>query len=216
MREENQTELPRRSNFGLWITLAVVGSLLLAWVFLVRPEISLKQATERPGVGQPLPLLELQPLTGTTEGVSLADLRGKVVLINYWGTWCPPCQVEFPHMVELWDKYRGKPDFLFLSVSSTFADREDVAAVREVTAKFLQAKGTTMPTFIDADGASRATLAGILGRASLGYPTTLLLDRTGAIRAIWEGYQSGYEGQMEKLVSQLLNEQPEVNKTANR
>jgi cytochrome c biogenesis protein CcmG, thiol:disulfide interchange protein DsbE len=206
MSEENRSHPEQRSNIGLWITLAVVGSLLIAWVFLVRPEISLKQATERPGVGQPLPMLELQPLTGTTEGISLADLHGKVVLIDFWGPWCGFCVQEFPHLVELWDKNRDNPQFAFISVSSDGSMRDNVPELRSDTEAFLRRRSATIPTYVDPEGGSRKMLMSVMGVSGFGYPTTVLLDRAGVIRAIWLGYEPGFEQQMEKLVSELLNE----------
>ena len=204
--DQTLTEVPHRSNTATWVVLAVVAALFLAWVLFLRPEISMKRATEGPGVGQPLVALDLQPLTGTTDGLTLDSLRGKVTLINFWGTWCPPCLREFPHMVELWDEFRDKPDFKFVSVSSTFDAPENVEDVRQKTAQFLRSRSTAMPTYIDANGATRQLVASVLGTPSLSYPTTILLDRAGIVRATWTGYESGYEHQMEKLVAQLLSE----------
>jgi thiol-disulfide isomerase/thioredoxin len=156
-----------------------------------------------------LPVLEVLPLTGTTEGISLQNLQGKVALINFWGTWCPPCVAEFPHLADLWEQLRGNPEFAFVSVSSTFADREPVAEVRDLTAKFLQAHGSTMPTYIDSDGVSRQILAGVIGRPGFAYPTTVVLDRGGIIRGVWIGFDSGDQEQMQQLISKLLAEKDE-------
>ena len=54
--------------------------------------------------GKPAPAFELQALDGKT--VKLADFRGKAVLVNFWATWCGPCKIEMPWLVELNDKYR--------------------------------------------------------------------------------------------------------------
>jgi cytochrome c biogenesis protein CcmG, thiol:disulfide interchange protein DsbE len=198
----------KRSPIAVWVTLAVAAVLVLGWQIFWRPKIELAQATHEPGVGQPLVFLELQPLTGTTDGVSLEATRGKVVLINYWGTWCPPCVMEFPHMVDLWEEFRGNPDFLFLSVSSSGMDRERVAELREETGAFLRQHGVGLPTYSDPEGGSRQALAMLLGKPAIGYPTTVLLDRTGRIRAIWQGYSPGLEQQMQQLISELLAEKP--------
>src|SRR5215471_10089123 len=142
MTEDGLAQRPRlKFSMATWIVLILVILAGLAWKLVVEPKMQLRQAVEHVGVGQPLPLVELAPLTGATEGVSLASLRGKVALVNFWGTWCGPCNAEFPHMVELWEQFRGNPEFAFISVSSTFADREPVEAVREATAKFLAAQG---------------------------------------------------------------------------
>src|SRR5262249_45917514 len=158
-----------------WITLAVVVALFFAWLLFIKPEISLKRATEAPGVGQPLVALDLQPLTGTQDGLTLADVRGKVTLINYWGPWCGFCVQEFPHLVELWDKKRDKPDFKFVSVSSDGSGQDDIPALRESTQAFLNARSAPLPTYVDATGASRQMLLSAISRPSMGYPTTVAL-----------------------------------------
>jgi cytochrome c biogenesis protein CcmG, thiol:disulfide interchange protein DsbE len=204
--EENLQPTPRTISTATWVTLAVAAVLIVGWLAVVRPRMQQDRATKNPGVGQPLPVLELLPLTGATEGISLEKLRGKVVLVNYWGTWCQPCAEEFPHMLELWEQLRGKPEFAFISVSSTFADHEAVAAVRDETAAFLKSRSTTMPTYIDVDGVSRQTLAGVIGMQGMAYPTTVILDRAGIIRGVWVGFDSGDQQQMEQLISKLLME----------
>ncbi|HPD60661.1 MAG TPA: TlpA disulfide reductase family protein [Thermodesulfobacteriota bacterium] len=55
---------------------------------------------------KPAPNLKLTDINGHT--FKLSDYRGKVVIINFWAVWCPPCQVEIPHLVSLYDKYKSK------------------------------------------------------------------------------------------------------------
>ncbi len=206
MTENNRIEPSPRSNAGVFVTIGIALALILAWVLLVRPEVSLKEATHRPGVGQPLPLLELQPLTGTTQGISLEDLRGKVALIDFWGPWCGYCVQEFPHLIELWDRNRENPEFAFISVSCDGQMPDNIPKLRSDTLAFLQKHETAIPTYVDLNGASRTMLQTVMQAPSFGYPTTVLLDRNGVIRAIWLGYEPGYEHQMEQLVSQALSE----------
>ena len=206
---------PNNRPVSLWVILAA-GTLFVVflafifqniWMMLIRNTISLDQGIAHAGVGKELPMLELQPLTGTTDSISLKDVGGKIVFIDYWGTWCPPCVMEFPHMVELWDQFRRNPEFVFVSVSSTFAQHENVAEVKEATDSFLKSHSVTFPTYIDADGASRQTLACLIGPdRDLAYPTTVVVDRKGIIRAVWVGYRPGSEKQMEETVSKLLME----------
>ena len=172
----------------------------------LRPHIQLQQAIDQPGVGQPLLVLAVQPLTGATEGISLDAVQGKVTLINYWGPWCEFCVVEFPHLLQLWDQNRGNPDFAFISIASDGTSHDDVPALRISTERFLKAHEATFPTYVDADGANRSYLASVADSSGFVYPTTVLLDRRGIIRTLWFGYESGYAQQMEQLVSQLLAE----------
>ena len=55
---------------------------------------------------KPAPDLNLTDING--HAFKLSDYRGKVVILNFWAVWCPPCQVEIPHLVSLYDKYKGK------------------------------------------------------------------------------------------------------------
>ena len=103
-------------------------------------------------------------------------------------------------MVDLWEEFRGDSGFLFLSVSSSGMDREQVE-FRDQTGEFMRQHVVGMPTYNDPEGANRQALAMLLGRPAIGFPTTVLLDRTGIIRAIWQGYSPGAEEQMQQLVS---------------
>jgi cytochrome c biogenesis protein CcmG, thiol:disulfide interchange protein DsbE len=191
-------------SVGTWVVLVVAILFGFAWKLAIEPKIQLRQAVEHVGVGQPLPVLELAPLTGTTESLSLESLRGKVALVNFWGTWCPPCREEFPHMVDLWEEFRGNPEFALVSVSCTQADKEPMDALREETAKFLTQQGTNMPTYADSQGVSRRILDSVIG--DFAFPTTVLLDRSGIIRGVWVGYGSGTKRQVERMAEKLLAE----------
>jgi thiol-disulfide isomerase/thioredoxin len=203
--ENDSTQRPRfRLSGATWVVVILAIAFGFTWKLAIEPKMQLRRAVEHEGVGQRLPVLELAPLTGASEGLSLEKLRGKVALVNFWGTWCPPCNAEFPHMVELWEEFRGNPEFAFVSVSCPPAGRESTEDLREETRKFLAGQGASMPTYADDQGISRRILDGVIG--GLGYPTTILLDRGGIIRAVWAGYGSGDQKQMEKMVEKLLAE----------
>jgi cytochrome c biogenesis protein CcmG, thiol:disulfide interchange protein DsbE len=198
-----------RSRAWTWTSLAVVAALVFAYLALVgRGRTS--PGTQGPAIGRKLPYLELQPLTGDAQWVSLRDLAGHVTVVNYWGTWCPPCRAEFPHIVELASKFGDQKDFRLLAVScgSEGADAK-LDALRDETQVFLKSNDVTLPTYADQHAASRRELARFL-QLDFGYPTTLILDRQGIIRGFWEGYMSGTEVEMTDLVQQLLNEPASV------
>jgi thiol-disulfide isomerase/thioredoxin len=187
----------------VFIAIAAIG----AWISM-RPKMSLTSATKNPAVGQPLMELSLEPLTGGADPLTLANIHGKVTLINYWGPWCGFCREEFPHLLELWDKYRDNPKFAFISVSSGGGPREDVLELRKSTRQFLETRGATFPTYVDLSGDNRKLLARLGAMEFFGYPTTVLLDRNGIIRGVWEGYEDGFDMQMDQMVSQLLKAKP--------
>src|SRR5215210_4456139 len=66
--------------------------------------------------GQQMPAFSFTTLDG--KKVSVAELRGKVVYVNFWATWCPPCLAEMPRMErEIWQKYKSSPDFFMVAIA---------------------------------------------------------------------------------------------------
>ena len=118
-----------------------------------------------PGVGTVAPDFKLQSTAGRS--MSLSDLRGHVVVLNFFATWCPPCRAETPDLVTAAKKYSGS-DVVFFGVD----DREQTELVR-VWAK---AKGVKLPLVMDKTGSVEEAYD---VRA---IPTTYILDRNGVIR----------------------------------
>jgi thiol-disulfide isomerase/thioredoxin len=113
---------------------------------------------------QPLPEIQFENRQG--EAMSLADFRGKVVLLNIWATWCAPCRREMPTLDRL-QATLGGPDFQVVALS---IDRQGLPAVQE----FYEEIGLeTLPIYVDRSGSAQRALS------VLGVPTTLLLDREG-------------------------------------
>ena len=111
---------------------------------------------------QPLGEVSLQPLGGGTS--SLSSQKGKVVLLNFWATWCPPCRAEMPSMEKLWQKNKDKA-FSIVGVSVG----ESPQTVKDFVAK----QGYTYPIFVDPAG----ELGAAFGARSI--PTTYVLDKNG-------------------------------------
>jgi peroxiredoxin len=163
------TNLRRYLTGGNAFTAAmvIVAAFLLArrqGYFLPAP--SLEGLTRTPS-GQEAPHFTLSDLEGRP--VRLADLRGKVVLLNFWATWCPPCRAEMPSMEGAYRAYRDR-GFTILAVAG---DRQGAPVV----APFMREYGLTFPTVLDVTGAVAARY-----RVRT-IPTTLLLDREGRIVA---------------------------------
>lgn len=156
-----------------------------------------------PAVGKQITRLALVPLTGSAEAVQTADLAGRVTLMNFWGTWCPPCREEFPHMREIFEKFRGRPDFLFLSVSCGGGPGEDLDTLRADTRGFLAGILPDFPTYADPELETRKEVDRVAGFK--GYPTTLVLDKSGTIRAVWVGYWPGLEREITATLQKLLD-----------
>ena len=115
-------------------------------------------------VGRPAPGFTLENLDG--EPVSLDALQGKVVLLNFWATWCGPCRVEMPVLQEIYQQYKDE-DLVVLSV--------DLAEPVEDVRDYLQAYDYTFPVLLDLDG----TVAARYGASAI--PTSVIIDREGIV-----------------------------------
>lgn len=166
-----------------------------------------------PAVGQRLERIELTPLLGAKEPVTASSLTGDVVLINLWGTWCPPCRQEFPHLMALVEKYANRPGFRFLSVScSPGGETEDLDDLKASTEAFLARGGFSPPIYADPDRVTRGELDRVIGLE--GYPTTVLVDRNRTVRAVWVGYWSGLDREVKTVLDKVLSEPASAGTTA--
>ena len=101
---------------------------------------------------------------------TLSDLKGKVVLLDFWATWCPPCRVEVPNLIKIYRQFKDN-NFVLISVS---LDRDSDAA-----RKFVKEKGMDWLHIIDREAASE-----LAGKYQVEYiPSTFLIDRKGKIAA---------------------------------
>jgi thiol-disulfide isomerase/thioredoxin len=205
--DATQTSSAPRSGVWLWILLAVVAAALLGYLLIERP-MDEQSGTEGPAIGRRLPYLQLEGLTGDAADVSLDDLQGRVTLLNYWGTWCPPCQREFPHIVETAAVFREQADFRLYAVSCGQGRDADLKALRHETQIFLEVTKASLPTYADENAASRQAMTVGLSLEGFGYPTTVVLDRQGTIRGFWVGYSPGMERVIRALIQNLLDESP--------
>jgi cytochrome c biogenesis protein CcmG, thiol:disulfide interchange protein DsbE len=148
---------------------AVVASLVVLLVFSVVKNAraqGLVAAVER-GETPPAPDLELPALNGD-QTISLADYRGKAVVLNFWASWCEPCKEEAPMLQEAWERHRER-GLVVLGV--------DAQDFRRDARRFAERYGLTYPLAHDGPGSS-------LGRYGLtGFPETWWVDRQGRLVA---------------------------------
>jgi thiol-disulfide isomerase/thioredoxin len=139
---------------------------------LPKTSASLAAAPKSKDAGQPEPDLTLKDLDG--KDVSLAQLKGKIVLVNFWATWCEPCRFEIPELIEMQQKY-GAKGFTVLGVAMDDEGRKVVAPFVEKERFDVNGNKAQMnyPIVIGNDAAADK-FGGLLG-----FPTSVLIDRDG-------------------------------------
>ena len=139
-------------------------------------------------MNQAAPDFRVTTLDGST--VTPDSLHGKVVLLNFWATWCPPCRVEMPGFQDVYDEHRDD-GFVVLGVSTDRAGRAPVL-------EFLREKGITYPVAM-ANGRTVEAYGGVRV-----LPTSFLIDREGRIRHEVRGFFA--EVALRQAVRRLLDE----------
>jgi cytochrome c biogenesis protein CcmG/thiol:disulfide interchange protein DsbE len=177
-------------------TVLVVFFLVLGsgWTILSRVPHAGKVNEERaaPREGFSAPDFTLDLLDGSQ--VTLSQLRGKVVVINFWASWCPPCKAEMPAIEKV---YRAYSDFrvVVLGVNTTYQDNKSTAQA------FVNEYRLTFPIPLDRDGS-------VSHRYALrGLPTTFFIDRKGIIRSIIVGGPMS-EATIQTKIEELLKDTP--------
>lgn len=125
--------------------------------------------------------------------INTSDLQNKVVFINFWASWCPPCRAEFPSVQKLYDQYKNNPDMVFLTVNL-----DDNTALGK---SYLKEKGFTVPFLVPA-----GNIPGVLYSGSL--PTTVVLDKKGEIRLHHKGLADYSKDSFYQQIDELLKQKP--------
>lgn len=174
---------PARAQVILAAALVLVAAIVVAFTLgrqstlsTARPPVA--PPAEPPAARRPAPLLSLRSLRGA-ERINLADFRGRVVVLNFFASWCGPCALEAADLERTWQANKGRNvTFLGVAIQDTY---EDAAA-------FLKRHGITYPAVFDANNeimtAYRVT----------GIPTTVIVDPEGRIASVYAGIFVGDEG----------------------
>jgi cytochrome c biogenesis protein CcmG/thiol:disulfide interchange protein DsbE len=173
------------SQFGAARWVVIPATLLLCACCLCPLNIRLNSP-----VGRTAPDFTLNNLAGYP--VQLSKLRGQVVLVNFWATWCGPCRAELPDMAAVYQAHQAE-GFVILGVNN----QENA----ETLSRFLASNTIPYPILLDSN--ARVTQA---YRVSA-FPTTFVIDRRGMVRTVMTGSRDYAE--LEEAIKPLLAEKPE-------
>lgn len=160
---------------------------------------------DRPGPANPLegrPLGPLPIVSLDDPAIPVPALAGKVTLLNFWGTWCPPCRQELPGLVRIATRLAAEPRFQLIAVS-VGSGGDDADLARETTS-FLAARRMPIAAwgFSEAVAATHFSLAYDLD----GVPATFLVGPDARIRRVWKGYRPSDEADMAARILEILKE----------
>jgi len=125
------------------------------------------------------------------ENLRLSELRGEVVMINFWASWCAPCRQEMPLLDELYNQYHPL-GFTILGVNV----EEDSSQAKHM----LQESPVNFPVVFD----NKSTVSKLYNVVAM--PSTVLVDRDGNVRYLHQGYKPGYEEAYQQQVRELIRE----------
>ena len=166
-----------------------------------------KGLVQHPAVGKKFSELSLTPLLGVDKPATVDDLAGNVVLLDFWGTWCPHCCLEMPDVVAVGEEFQDRPDFKLVAVacaSPSESGQDDVEQLRDDVQAYLKRSRLSLTMYADPKRVSRA---GLDQRGAFrGYPAKILLDRQGVIRAVSSGADPGDLRGIRRLIVSLLDE----------
>jgi thiol-disulfide isomerase/thioredoxin len=164
----------KKSLLVIIAVVAVIVATYLADRATRQPKNSVAKVTLSSAAAKPAPDLTLRDLDG--KDLSLAQYKGKVVLVNFWATWCEPCQVEIPWLIEMQQKYADR-GFTVLGIAM---DEEGASVVTPwVTKERFDVNGSKSQMnypIVIGDDAAADKFGGLLG-----YPTSVLINRDGKI-----------------------------------
>ena len=163
--------------------------LLAAMVYIMFDFVNTTQKVEPIEKGRTIQAADFSLPTLTGEEQSLASEKGKVVIINFWASWCNPCNIEAPHLQSYYEKHQADVEILAVNVTA----KDNKAAAQ----KFVDQYGLTFPILLDQTG-DVSTMYG-----AFTIPTTIILNRNGEIKQEIAGPLE--EDQLEQLIQPIID-----------
>lgn len=178
---------PEAANGGRAVVNTRQALIIFLIVFLLAIfTIQIFRSSGSVGLGKTAPQFTLQDLAGRE--VSLEDYRGKIVILDFWATWCGPCRRTMPILEEIQAEYNGKMSVLAINL------RESKDAVRD----YILAQGLDATVLLDRDG----SVGKQYGAAAI--PMQFLVDQNGIVRDVLTGFSPGMRSRIREQINRLL------------
>lgn len=184
-RQNWATNLRARASLMIFVPLAAVAITALALV----PQLAARIATRKTAAA--VPAFAVSRLDGSI--ISSTEWHGRVVVIDYWATWCPACRREMPELDRLCRRYQANPNVVFWAI-----DVQKNGETPQKANAFVHNAGYTLPLAIDSQNSAERMAERF---AFEGFPTLMVIDRAGQVRLL----HSGYDGS-ERLQENLSRE----------
>ncbi|MCL2680727.1 MAG: TlpA family protein disulfide reductase [Coriobacteriia bacterium] len=171
-------------SFAVLLIAVIAGAAALQSLLLSGTDDLLPNGSDDPLVGQQAPTFYFSDADGHT--FSLHDFYGTPIVLNFWASWCPPCQIEKPHFQQAFEQYGDQAKFIMINVSEN----------PDVVQAYLKENNYSFPVYFDEiDDAARALDV-------VNIPTTVFIDAEGVITAKFLGAMS-FET-IERSITSLL------------
>lgn len=192
----------QRSAKSDWIGYTVIGLVFLSFLAYRQMRPVPKVGQTHPAIRNKLKEFRVEPLMNVDQPVELAQLEGKITLINLWGPWCNYCRQEIPHLLAMQDRW--KDDLRLISVSYPQDQATSPRVLRDETEGTLRLLQKSFPVYHDPEVRVDSYLrsSGVFWK--LKFPCTLLIDRNLAIRGVWFDFKKGYEKEIAEIIEQLI------------
>lgn len=191
---KGDSQTAKRGNSSGVAWLIIGAALAILAVYVVRAGIFGGGETMKGGIPaaqrRAVPAVTLPPARPAGASLDLASLKGEVVVLHFWATWCPPCRAEFPEFAKYATSEEGQKGVVVVPVS---VDNSSAPV-----GKFLAGIKGSFPVYMDS-----GNLASDLGVSAI--PTTIILDKKGRVAWVAQGASDWSSGGVPSLVKEMVN-----------